>query len=80
MIGPCTKAKPEKTYFKFNISRNMFLVKEEHLIKCSLWHQIIGREHAVNLPAKLEFARWCTCNMHASLVLLNWPLALGTWF
>ena len=33
-----------------------------------------------DIPTKLKFTWWCACNMHAPLILLNRPLALGTRF
>jgi hypothetical protein len=49
----------------------MGLMQQKHL------HHT-GNPEVKLLPTKLKFTRRSASNMHAALVLLNWPLTFGT--
>lgn len=61
----------------YNNNNNKRSIKREWIVI----HQLISLNQIICcrkrfLPAKLIFARWGACNVHATLVFLNWPLTL----
>jgi len=47
------------------------------LLLISLSH--IGCRHKNYIASKIQFPWWCTGNMHATLIYLDWTLALWAW-